>query len=159
MQLLFVLGWCVHASTLAFTLASQNLNGANYGIANMPQLGRNISLLERSKRYFDVYTPVISSLYSQVQWSTHSVALPADLVKEFDGRVINIVGYEFDIIRPQNPNAPCVSSTNDNPVPCNPYEQYNHHYGTYLFGKAARQNWHPFHQPHVIIPQREGARL
>ena len=99
--------------------AGPNINGPNYGIANAPHLGRNISLQERSKRYVDVYTPVIASLYSQVQWSTHAVAFPADFVKEFDGKVVNFVGYEFDIVRPKDPTTkPCVSSTSDNPVEC-----------------------------------------
>jgi hypothetical protein len=122
-------------------LASKNLNGATYGVANMPQLGRSISPLSRSKRYVDVYTPLISSLYSQVQWSTHNVPLPTDFVQEFDGRVVNIVGYEFDIIRPKDPTAPCVSSTSDKPLPCERtsvpnFEQYNHHYSNQLFGKG-----------------------
>eukprot|EP01052_Picozoa_sp_SAG31_P014250 SAG31_NODE_877_length_11303_cov_18.744556_10_plen_96_part_00 len=51
-----------------------------YGVANAPGLGRNISLLERSSRYIDVYTPIISSVYSQVQWSTHIVDFPPDFV-------------------------------------------------------------------------------
>ena len=47
-----------------------------YGIANMP--GHNITLSERSNgRYVDVYTPIISSLYSQVKWGSHYVPFPA----------------------------------------------------------------------------------
>jgi hypothetical protein len=72
--------------------AVSNLNGFHYGVANAPQLGRNFSLASRARQYVDVYTPIISSLYSQVQWSPHGVALPADLVTAFDGRVMNIVG-------------------------------------------------------------------
>lgn len=120
-----------------------NINGPNYGIANAPHLGRNISLQERSARYVDVYTPVIASLYSQVQWSTHAVAFPADFVKEFDGKVVNFVGYEFDIVRPKDPSKPCVSSTSDNPLECErtsvpSYEQYNHHYTNQLYGKGKK---------------------
>ena len=65
--------------------ASSNLNGARYLIANMPQLGNSTSLLARSALYFDVYTELIASLYSEVQWSTHPVPFPADFVKQFDG--------------------------------------------------------------------------
>ena len=65
--------------------AASNLNGANYLIANMPQLGNSTSLRARSALYFDVYTEVIASLYSEVQWSTHPVPFPADFVKQFDG--------------------------------------------------------------------------
>lgn len=54
------------------------------------------------------------------------------MVEAFDGKVINIVGYEFDIIRKKGGGA-CVSSSIDHPVPCEfesvpSYEQYNHHY-------------------------------
>jgi hypothetical protein len=121
--------------------ASQNLNGARYGVANAPLLGRNFSLLSRSSQFVDVYTPVISSLYSQVNWSPHGVALPADLVAAFAGRVMNIIGYEFDIIRPADLAKPCVPSTSEKPVPCQrssvpSYEQYNHHYGTTVNGRG-----------------------
>ena len=121
--------------------AVSNLNGFHYGVANAAQLGRNFSLASRARQYVDVYTPIISSLYSQVQWSPHGVALPADLVTAFDGRVMNIVGYEFDIIRPADYKEPCVSSTSAKPVPCErtsvpSYEQYNHHYGTTVNGRG-----------------------
>jgi hypothetical protein len=120
---------------------SGNLNGFRYGVANAPQLGRNFSLRSRSERFVDVFTPVISSLYSQVQWSPHFVGLPPDLVAEFDGRVMNIVGYEFNIVRPRDISQPCVSSTSAHPTPCEwtsvpSFEQYNHHYGTTVTGKG-----------------------
>ena len=67
------------------------MNG-RYGVANMP--GLEIHLPNRSGgRFVDVYTPVIESLYSQVAWTPHDVAFPADFVAEFAGKVVNIVGY------------------------------------------------------------------
>ena len=120
--------------------APRNMNPGRYGIANMPN--RSLTLSERSGgKYVDVYTKVIASLYSQVNWDVHDVAFPADFVKEYDGRVVNIVGYEFDIVRPAG--APCVSSSSANPVPCErtsvpSYEQYNHHYNNNLFGKGTK---------------------
>ena len=67
-----------------------NMNG-RYGVANMP--GLEIHLPNRSGgRFVDVYTPVIESLYSQVAWTPHDVAFPADFVAEFAGKVVNIVG-------------------------------------------------------------------
>ena len=56
-----------------------------------------MSLRSRSERFVDVFTPVISSVHSQVQWSPHFVGLPTDLVAELDDRVMNIVGYEFNM--------------------------------------------------------------
>ena len=66
-SLLLVVLVSARAPPVAPTYASQNLNGARYGVANAPELGRNFSLLSRASRFVDVYTPVISSLYSQVR--------------------------------------------------------------------------------------------
>jgi len=119
---------------------ANNING-EYGIANAPNM--NISLNQRAKgKYFDVYTPVIQSLYSQVQWSTHYVDFPADVVAAYDGKVMNIVGYEFDIIRKVGGGA-CNTSSSDHPIPCDyksvpTWEQYNHHYNNNIYGKATK---------------------
>lgn len=75
-----------------------------------------------------------------MNWQNHDVAIPADVVKAFDGKVMNIVGYEFDIIRKRGGGA-CISSSSDNPIPCvydsvPGWEQYNHHYNNNLYGKG-----------------------
>ena len=47
--------------------------------------------------YFDVYSPTISSLYSQVFWKALDPSpLPEDVVKEYDGKAMAIVGFEVD---------------------------------------------------------------
>ena len=75
------------------------MNG-RYGVANMP--GLEIHLPNRSGgRFVDVYTPVIESLYSQVAWTPHDVAFPADFVAEFAGKVVNIVGYWAVFYKPK----------------------------------------------------------
>ena len=84
---------------------------------------------------------ILNRSTAQVNWSPHAVALPADLVAAFDGRVMNIIGYEFDIVRPADVAKPCVPSTSAKPVPCErssvpSYEQYNHHYGTTVNGRG-----------------------
>ena len=57
--------------------------------------------------YFDVYSPVISQLYSQVYWKALPPAqLPADIVKKFDGRTIAIVGFEVDQVQVRA--TPCI---------------------------------------------------
>ena len=51
-------------------------------------------------RYFDVYSPTIKTLYSQVFWkSLEPVPLPADVVRRFDGKAMAVVGYEVDQVR------------------------------------------------------------
>ena len=92
---LIALSMVAMAADTALPTAVSNLNGARYRIANMPQLGTNISLLARSGGlYFDVYTPLISSLYSQVQWSTHPVPFPQDFVKAFEGSSTRMFGSQ-----------------------------------------------------------------
>merc|ERR1719440_2674853 len=45
--------------------------------------------------YFDIYSPPIRSLYSQVFWkSLPPVSLPADVVAKFDGKAMAVVGFE-----------------------------------------------------------------
>ena len=58
--------------------------------------------------------------------------------------MVNIVGYEFDIVRPDNLSSPCVSSSFTNPIRCNStsvpsYQQYNHHYANILYGGGTKQ--------------------
>jgi hypothetical protein len=53
--------------------------------------------------YFDVYSPLISQLYSQVYWKALPPAhLPAEIVRKFAGRAMAVVGFEIDQV--QNPS-------------------------------------------------------
>ena len=42
---------------------------------------------------------VYTSLYGQVNWNGFSIALPEEIVKAWENRTMNVVGYEFDAIR------------------------------------------------------------
>ena len=56
-------------------------------------------------QYFDVYSPLISQLYSQVYWSAlPPVKLPDAVVKAFAGRTMAFLGFEMDQV--QNPTVP-----------------------------------------------------
>ena len=49
----------------------------------------------RAPEFFDVYSPPITTLYSQVFWTkTPNVPLPADLVKRFAGKGMAVIGFE-----------------------------------------------------------------
>merc|ERR1719326_1925530 len=85
--------------------------------------------MHRGSNYFEVTSPVIESLYSQVNFDAHQVALDPAFVKKYDGKTINIVGYEFDMVRKN-------SKGEDESVPA--WEQYNHHYGNNVMGKGAK---------------------
>lgn len=83
----------------------------------------------RGTGYFDLYTDVIESQYGQVKWDAHNIPLEKDFVSKHDGKVISIVGIEFDIIRKNE-------AGEDVSVPS--WEQYNHHYEPQLLGKSSK---------------------
>merc|ERR1719433_838916 len=50
--------------------------------------------------YFDVWSPPIKSLYSQVFWTRlPTVPLPKEIVERFDGKAMAVVGFEMDQVR------------------------------------------------------------
>jgi hypothetical protein len=76
-----------------------------------------------------VYSPTIKSLYSQVFWKgLPPVAIPAEIVKRFDGKAMAVVGFEVDQVR-RTPQG-------DVSVPIN--IAYNHHFESNMVGKKAR---------------------
>ena len=84
----------------------------------------------KETRYVDLYSPKISTLYSQVFWKQlDSVPLPDDLVKEYEnGRGMAIIGFEVDqVIRREGEGEEDVS------VPIT--VAYNHHFESTVLGK------------------------
>ena len=78
--------------------------------------------------YFDVYSPTISSLYSQVFWKALDPSpLPEDVVKEYDGKAMAIVGFEVDQV--------FLTPDGEISVPIN--VAYNHHFESHMVGKGA----------------------
>jgi len=78
--------------------------------------------------YFDVYHGPITSLYSQVYWTSTSNDLPPEIVQRFDGKVMAIVGMEMDQVRKTPDGEKSVPIT----------WTYNHHHDTAVVGKKAR---------------------
>ena len=93
-----------------------NMNAdAPYRIANAAAANPNKSFGFRG-RYFELESPMITSKYSQVFWRGLGVVpLPADVVKEYDGKIMAITGFEVDVLRN--------TSKGVERVPC--YESYN----------------------------------
>jgi hypothetical protein len=50
----------------------------------------------------DVETEVISSPYAQVNWRVHQMPIDAADTTKLKGKLVNFVGYEFDIRKLQN---------------------------------------------------------
>eukprot|EP00729_Bicosta_minor_P020806 gene20806-29954_t len=110
-----------------------NMNGG-YSIANPNAAEGNwsgeYSNLYPDIEYFDVYSPLISTVYGQVYWTVmDAVALPDDIVKRFDNKTMAILGYESDQVMKSEGGAPDVH------VPIT--AAYNHHYGATLASKHA----------------------
>lgn len=85
----------------------------------------------RGVKYFDVYSPKFSTLYSQVWWSGLSpVELPSDVVQRYaGGKAMAVVGFELDQVRR--------TAEGDVSVPLN--VAYNHHFESTMAGSKA---WH-----------------
>lgn len=79
----------------------------------------------RGVEYFDIYSPLISQLYSQVFWKgLDPVPLPDEIVKRYHGRGMAVVGFEMDQVRK--------TSSGDVSVPINVV--YNHHFESNMVG-------------------------
>ena len=119
--------------------AGANMNGPEpYEIANRPASGPKYSTENRDYaggvEYFDVWSPPITTLYSQVWWTMmKDVPLPADVVSRFDGKVMAVTGMEQDQVMVACDSPPC--ETPDVSVPIT--WAYNHHYGSYVYGKGS----------------------
>jgi len=80
-------------------------------------------------QYFEVYSPPISTQYSEVYWTMMDpVPLPKELVAQFSGKTMAIVGYETDQVIVKEGEA-------DQPVPIT--HAYNHHFEAYLSGSKS----------------------
>jgi len=111
-----------------------NMNG-EYVISRTPRanasipFSANYSQYPGGTEYFDVYSPPITTLYSQVFWTRlPTVPIPEEIVTRFAGKDMAVVGYEIDQVR-RTPEG-------DVSVPIN--LAYNHHFESTLLGKNAR---------------------
>eukprot|EP00434_Breviolum_minutum_P004320 symbB.v1.2.003807.t1/scaffold192.1/size616647/18 len=129
-------GLLIYSVTLVVALGSEsNLNG-DYVLSATPnapltaeKFPTHFSDYPRKPSYFDVYSPTIKTLYSQVFWkSLPPVDIPDDIVKRFDGKGMAVVGFEVDQVRRTDHGDVSVPIT----------VAYNHHFETTMIGKAAR---------------------
>ena len=82
--------------------------------------------------HFDVYSPPMTTRYSQVWWSPLAPSpFPADIVAKYAGKAVAIIGWEIDQVRKGvGPNGEDIS------VPIS--ASYNHHYNSQVIGAKAR---------------------
>ena len=119
------------ATTLGVAMAQtpgQMNTHTHYRVANPASGSENKSFGFRGE-WFEVVVGPITSRYSEVYWKPlPSVPLPETVVKQFDGKVMHITGWEVDIFRN--------TTSGMEAVPC--YESYNHHYVGHVSGKGAQ---------------------
>jgi hypothetical protein len=110
-----------------------NMNG-EYHLSSTPNATNTQWLFPRYYREypdlptesFDVYSPLISHLYSQVFYKgLPPVKLPDDIVSKYDTKVMAVVGFELDQVRVD-------SHGNERSVPMNAV--YNHHFEATMLG-------------------------
>jgi hypothetical protein len=99
--------------------------------------------------YFDVYHGPITSLYSQVWWTSTSNDLPPEIVKRFAGKTMAIVGIEMDQVR-KTPNG-------DVSLPIT--HAYNHHHDTAVVGKGTEFEEVAYDDPRMARVGRNFIRL
>lgn len=83
--------------------------------------------------YFTVYSPPISTLYSQVFWKgLDPVPLPDEVVKRYAGRGMAVIGFEMDqVIRGAKGDG-----SDDIQIPIT--QAYNHHFESTMTGAKSR---------------------
>ena len=108
------------ASLTALLLASgqaQEMMNGEYKIANLPP---GAPSPKHRGKFIEVYGDNITTHYSEVYWTVQpDVALPADFVSKYKGKVVAFTGYEVDALR-QMPDG--------TEKHVNLYESYNHHH-------------------------------
>lgn len=87
---------------------------------------------------FELYSPPIVSLYSQVFWKgLDPVDLPEEIVKKYDGKGMAVVGFEMDQVR----------RTPDGDVSVPITVAYNHHFESQMTGAKSRMEKITFDGP------------
>mmetsp|Transcript_56578 Transcript_56578/g.137387 ORF Transcript_56578/g.137387 Transcript_56578/m.137387 type:complete len:937 (+) Transcript_56578:126-2936(+) len=118
----------------------KNMIDGNYDIANGLQSQSHYST-KYDAEYFDVYSPKIKSLYSQVYWADmEPVKLPQHIIDRFDhdqNKTMAIVGYEIDQVVVGGGAAAASGDEEDVPVPIT--HAYNHHYMAYMYDSRQGQ--------------------
>lgn len=136
------------AAALAAPRAPPNF-GPSFNASTLPNMngdfilsatpGSDMSLFPKSyseypggAESFEVYSPPITTRYSQVWWAPLAPApFPDHIVKQYAGKGMAIVGWEIDQVRKG-----AGSKGEDVSVPIS--ASYNHHYGVTMIGASAR---------------------
>ena len=84
-------------------------------------------------RYFEMLSHPVTFQYSEVYWTAQpGIALPPDVVAEFNGRAISFTGFEVDVLR--------LNSTGGYESVL-AYDVYNHHYCCTIIGASSKMTF------------------
>jgi len=114
-----------------------NMNG-KYSVSSGDRMDVpfNDDYASKGHEYFDVWSPEIATTYGENFWTDMGLhAIPDEIVKRFDGKVMAITGYEQDQVLVDPVGQPGVHPARDVSVPIN--WAYNHHYEGWMVGKHA----------------------
>lgn len=114
------------AESFFFAAALANMNGqpGQYKISNGNPQSKVAFSTDYASEYFDVYSPVIKTQYSEVFWRMmDAVPLPDAIISRFQNKTMAIVGYELNQVMK-------TSNGEDVSVPIT--WAYNHHYGAFV---------------------------
>ena len=135
----FSLFLCVLTCATAAHPYQPNMNGNYYPLTNTPhsnvsKFPKTFAAYGRNITSFDIYSPLISQLYSQVFWKgLPPVDLPPHIVHQFHNKGMAVVGFEMDQVRRVKHKD---GTTQDVSVPLNVV--YNHHFESTMIGSAAK---------------------
>ena len=130
-----------------------NMNGNFYPLSNTPhsdvsKFPKSFAQYGRNIQSFDVYSPLITQLYSQVFWKgLPPVDLPPSIVSQFKNKGMAVVGFEMDQVRRVKQKDGTVLDVS---VPINVV--YNHHFESKMIGSAAKFK-------HVVFTGKKDPRL
>ena len=124
------------------TTNNENMNG-EYVLSNTPNAPNDTQRLFPTNykdypdkdivpiEYFDVYSPIISQLYSQVYWKgLPPVNLPEHIMSKYKDKVMAVVGFELDQIRVVMDEE--TGQEKEMSIPMNAL--YNHHFESTMIG-------------------------
>eukprot|EP00501_MAST-03F_sp_TOSAG23-6_P000590 GSMAST32.ASY1.ANO1.611.1 assembled CDS len=126
-------------------ISAPNLNGPylRSQTPHAPSTGKfptSFSEYPKGAEYFDIYSPNITSLYSQVFWKGLApVSLPDEIVARYAGKGMAVIGFEMDQVRRGFDGEPDVS------VPIT--VAYNHHFESVMIGSKNEFKFAEFDSP------------
>merc|ERR1712223_1850227 len=153
LKLLFLVGVCSSSSLRGRPekTVTNNMNG-DYLLSNAntdsPQKWDSSYAKFENVEYFDAYSPVINSKYSEVYWTMMDpVPLDQEIIDKFKGKTLAIVGYETDQVMR--------TASGDVSVPIT--HAYNHHYCAYMSGSLSEMRSVPGELAHDNGMDNHGA--